>query len=281
MKYLPWILGPLAAAFLFSATTPASAAIVTIDTSSNEFRSGLENQGWWPPTIGYSNNTESDYHFVGWSTPGYSDTEVRSFFSFYLDPALLANSTITGASFIIRKGESGGDATQETIGLFDVTSPLATVMHNVSSNFPVWTDLGTGTSYGTYTFPIGGNPDENLFIPLDSAAIAAMNAQFGSYFTMGAAITSGDGFIFRQNPGALGIQALALEITPVPEPSTIALFVFALGILAFCRASRQGKAVALRYQVGPSGRALGWCAPPQIVVAFQSREDPSTYWMPQ
>jgi hypothetical protein len=235
MKYLRWIFAPLAAVFLFSATS-ASAALVTIDTSLNEFRPGLENQGWWPPTIGYSNNTDSDSHFVGWSTPGYSDTEVRSFFSFYLDPALLKNSIITGASFIIRKGESGGDAAQETISLFDVTSPLSTVMHNVSSNFSVWTDLGTGTSYGNYMYAPGGNPDENLVIPLDGTALAAMNAGFGSYFTMGAAITSGDGFIFRQNPGSLGVQALALEITPVPEPSAIALFVLALGMLAFWHA---------------------------------------------
>jgi len=236
MKYLPWIFAPLAATFLFSATTSASAALVTIDTSLNEFRPGLENQGWWPPTIGYSNNTDSDSHFVGWSTPGYSDTEVRSFFSFYLDPALLNSSTITGASFIIRMGESGGDGPQETLGLFDVTSPLATVMHNVSSNYSVWTDLGTGVSYGTYTYPTGGNPDANLVIPLDGAALAAMNAGIGSYFTMGAAITSGDGFIFRQTPGSLGVQALALEITPVPEPSTLALLVLALGMLAFWHA---------------------------------------------
>ena len=236
MKYLPWIFGPLTAAFLFSAAGSASAGLVTIDTSSNEYRSGLENQGWWPPTIGYSNNTDSDDHFVGWSTPGFSDTEVRSFFSFYLDPALLNNSTITGASFIIRKGESGGDGVQEAIGFFDVTSPLATVMHNVSSNFGVWTDLGTGMSYGTHTYATGGNPDENLVIPLNAAALAVMNAGFGSYFTMGAAITSGDGFIFRQNPGALGIQALLLETTPVPEASAIALFVLALGMMAFWHA---------------------------------------------
>ncbi len=236
MKMLPWIFAPLAAVFLFSLPTSASAALVTIDTTLNEFRRGLENQGWWPPTIGYSNNTDSDSHFVGWSTPGYSDTEVRSFFTFYLDPALLNNSTITGASFIIRKGDSGGDAAQETLGFFDVTSPLATVMHNVSSNFSIWTDLGTGTSYGNYVYTTGGNADENLVIALDGAALAAMNAGIGSYFTMGAAVTSGDGFIFRQNPGSLGVQSLALETTPVPEPSAIVLLVLSLGLLAFWHA---------------------------------------------
>jgi hypothetical protein len=45
--------------------TPALADLVVIDTSLNPLRPGLENQGWWPPTLGFSNFEESDVYFTG------------------------------------------------------------------------------------------------------------------------------------------------------------------------------------------------------------------------
>lgn len=214
----------------------AAATTVLIDSSLNQYRPGLENQGWWPPTLGYSNFAESDYHFTGW-TGSYPDTEVRSFFAFFLDPALLAGARVTAATLIVRKGGSAGDAGQETLGLFDVTSALSLVMHNVSTNAGVWTDLATGVSYGTKTFDVGGNPEENLEISLTSAGVQAINASIGDYFTLGAAITSGYGYVFGQS-GAQGTQALALEIS-VPEPTTAAILSLALiAIGAFERRRR-------------------------------------------
>lgn len=228
-----------AAATWLAMTLPAAAGTITIDTSLDPYRPGLENQGWWPPTIGYSNNSESDDHFVGWSTPGFADTEVRSFFSFSLGGAMLDGATVTSASLVVRRGEGRGDAPQETVGVFDVTSPLATVMHNVSTNVAVWTDLGTGVSYGAQTFPVAGNPDDTLVIPLNSAGVAAINAAIGTYFTVGAALTSGDGMMFRQSPGSLGTQALVLVVAPVPEPRSLALLAVGLLLIAL-RGRREG-----------------------------------------
>jgi len=57
------------------------------------------------------------------------------------------------ATFIARRGLAGGDA-QETLGLFDATSPIAVVAHNVTANTVIWTDLGSGIAYGSSTLAI-------------------------------------------------------------------------------------------------------------------------------
>lgn len=206
--------------------TPASADLVVIDTSLSPLRPSLENQGWWPPTLGFSNFEESDVYFTGRPVGSETDTEVRSFFSFFIDPALIRDAAITSAAFIVRRGMARGDTAQETLGIFDVTSPIGVVMHNVSSNVAVWTDLGTGTSYGTYTFDVTGDPDANLYIPLNGAALAAIQTSVGDYFTFGAAITSGEGFVFGGS-SAFGTQALALQ-TSVSEPQTVMLLLLSL-----------------------------------------------------
>jgi hypothetical protein len=233
---MPGAIYVLSLIVLFFVTTPAQAAVVLFDTSVNPLRSGLENQGWWPPTLGYSNFEESDYHFTGW-TGVYPDTETRSFFSYYLDPVYFAGQTITGATFIARKGISSGDTTQEILSLFDVATPTALVAHNVTTNYAIWTDLGTGTLYGSLTFNVGGNPDENLLIPLNAAALTDIASSIGGYFTVGAALTSGPGYVFGLS-GAEGTQALALELSPLPEPIALTLMALGLTGLAMRRARR-------------------------------------------
>jgi hypothetical protein len=206
--------------------TPASADLVVIDTSLNPLRPGLENQGWWPPTIGFSNFEESDVYFTGRPVGSETDTEVRSFFSFFVDPTLIRGGAITSAALVVRRGTAQGDTAQETLGFFDVTSPIGAVMHNVSSNVAVWTDLGAGTSYGTYTFDVVGDANTNFYIPLNGAALAALQSSIGDYFTFGAAITSGEGFVFGGS-SSLGTQALALQVS-VPEPGTTMLLLIGL-----------------------------------------------------
>lgn len=212
-------------------SSAALASPLTIDSSFHPYRTGLENQGWWPEVLGYSNTSETDSYWTGWSGD-FPDTELRSFFSFYLDPSLLAGMVVTDASLILRRYDAQGDAPQETLGLFDVTSPLATVMHNVGSNFAVWSDLGSGVSYGSLTFDVQGDPLDDLVIALTPAAVAAINSGIGGYFTIGGAIVSGQGSIFRQS-GPEGTQALALNVAPVPEPSSLALLLAGLGLIAF------------------------------------------------
>ena len=128
-------------------------------------------------------------------------------------------------------GHRWDDTAQETLGFFDVTSPLGLVAHNVGSNVAVWTDLGSGMSYGSYTFDVAGDENANFYIPLNGDALAAIQSSIGDYFTVGAAVTPGEGFVFGGS-GAHGTQALVLQVS-VPEPATVVtLFVglFALGV---------------------------------------------------
>jgi len=234
-------------------------AIVTIDTGHNALRPGLENQGWWPPTLGFSNFEESDSYFTGRPVGAHDDTEVRSFFSFFLDPALIGNRSITSAALILRRGDAQGDTLQETLGFFDVTSPLSLVAHNVLANVAVWTDLGTGVSYGSYTFDVLGDADSNFYIPLNSVALAAIQSSVGQYFTIGAAITSGEGFVFGGS-GAHGTQALELQVS-VPEPATLAMLVLGLFVLAVAgRPHSRGSFLVVREESRLSGwlKIFGW-----------------------
>ena len=207
---------------------PAAAAPIVIETSLNPLRPGLENQGWWPPTLGFSNFEESDSYPTGRFTPGFADTEVRSFFAFHLDPALLAGRTIESAMLRITRYEARGhDAPVETIGFFDVTSDLAAVAHNVATNFDIWTDLGSGVLYGLADYAVDADPASALEAPLNGAALAAIQASVGGYFAVGAAIQSGDAVLFSGS-GPEGTQALVLQIAEVAEPGGLALLLLGL-----------------------------------------------------
>jgi hypothetical protein len=204
--------------------TAATAEIIRIDTFEQPIRPGLENQGWWPPTLGFSNFTPTDRYFIGRTSPGLDDTEVRSFFSFYVDPATLAGRTPETATLLIQRYGTFTDDPLETVGFFDVGTPADELANNVMTDVAIWNDLGSGTSYGTFDVLAGGSPSDVLSFALNDAALSAIAAAGGGYFSVGAAVLTGDGIVFAGGEPA-GVQALELRFLEVAEPGALGLLV--------------------------------------------------------
>lgn len=220
----------LVASFLFSAS--ASASLITIDTSLNSLNSPADNQGWWRSS-GVNNNPTNDNYITG----NYLADNYRSYFSFDLSGLV---GTVTSATFEVRRYSQDGDV---SLGLYDVSTAADQLALRDISRPDIYSDLGTGASYGSF-FVLDGDTLDTLSFDLNLAAITDINSVIGTdFFSIGAAVL-GQGGIFAasgQEPGNNGvgyIQRLVLDINAVPEPSTLVLFLLSISGLGFFRSKQ-------------------------------------------
>jgi len=128
------------ALFLFAASGVASATSMTLSTADNPFDPGVLNQGWWSQTISVTDDNDN-FAFGG---------SYRNFFTFDLSPV---SQTITAATLRINGTSTSGSGSYPiTYGVFDVSTAAATLNNNVGTSSSIWTDLGSGTSYGSAVF---------------------------------------------------------------------------------------------------------------------------------
>ncbi|AFY47866.1 RHS repeat-associated core domain protein [Nostoc sp. PCC 7524] len=201
--------------------TPTITAITSnFDTSDSQIRPGADNQATFT-NISQFNFTDaiSDYA-IGEGFNVFTNLPVgpvfRSAVSFDLSSL---SSQVTSAKLQLLKNRTSGDPI-ETLGLFEVTTEINQLYTNriglVSPE--IFEDLGTGTSYGTFDVATGGNPSEILEFELNEAAIAAINAASGDFFSIGLALLSANPnnttqaaeYLFAFS-GNAGIQRLVLE----------------------------------------------------------------------
>jgi hypothetical protein len=190
---------------------PAYAATVEIDTSQSRLSGGL-NQGWWTAS-GPANIDANDNYIVG----VHDGAEYRDFFSF--DLRLVSEQlTVVAATLRVNAGFSNAGDDSETLALFDVSTDAASLNTNDATNAAIFADLGTGRSYGTFEVSRGlGNAVVSF--PLNSAAVADLNASRAGFFSIGGALASlsgrGEEFLFG---GSEGTPArLTLEAFPLPR----------------------------------------------------------------
>lgn len=153
--------------------------------------------------------------------------DIRSYFVFDLSSVALPIESAKLALSQPANGFSSADPS-ESYELHDVVSPVSQLMFGVPG-VAVHTDLGTGVVYGSRTITAADNGTV-VEIELNAAAINALNSSH-SLFAFGGSITTLDnvanneyafGFTFR------GTEIIELQLTVVPEPSTLLL----LGIVA-------------------------------------------------
>lgn len=152
------------------------------NTSDSEFTPGFKNQGWWSPAPN-QNFAENDNYGVG---RGASFIH-RNFFTFDLS---FLSGTVVAATLEVRRGVYASPNSEETLGLFDVSTPAAILNNNTGTNDAIFDDLGTGQSYGIYIVSSSGNPDDLLRFPLNAAAVADINNARGGFFSIGGALLS-------------------------------------------------------------------------------------------
>ena len=152
----------------------------------------------------------------------YISTADRSFFNFDLSSII---NTIASATFKIslEKSRWSPDET-ETLGIFDYGGSIPALVDN-TGGVAAYTDLGTGTLYGSGTASTSATTG-TLNIIINAAGLSDLNAAIGGDFAVGGALTSLGGssneYLFGSSSGPPP-TLFELEIAPVPEPATMLL----------------------------------------------------------
>lgn len=153
--------------------------IRVFSTGQSRLQAGTPNQGWWGSIANFSSN---DNYIVG-AVP--SDGFVaRDFFTFDLSSL---GRHVVFARLDIFSATLEGDPI-ERLGLFDVSTPAATLNANNGRNRSVYDDLGSGTSYGVFDVDTKQD-DQWLSLRLNQAAVRDINTT-RRWFSIGGRLLS-------------------------------------------------------------------------------------------
>jgi hypothetical protein len=204
----------------------AQAGVFVFNTSDSQITPGFENLGWWSDTQ-INSNTNENYG------TGQSTFRVRNFFTF--DLSSLSGTVVSATLELTRYRYISPDPT-ETIEFFDVSTPAATLNTNDGTSTTIYSDLGSGTSYGSFVVPrYTDSSTETLSFSLNAAAAAAISASNPGYFSIGGSLTTvglaGTEILFGLSQGS-GIQRLIVETADSPGaaavPEASSLFAWSL-----------------------------------------------------
>lgn len=226
---------------------PLAAAPITIPASSNGFYSS---NGVTVSTSGY---------FTGNCANCAPHGEFRAYVVFTLAPGL---STISSATLSLPFGNSvvsgyNSNDPSETLGLFDVSTTIATLTSGVGS-LAVFTDLGTGAAFGSVVVLSSTVSPGHVDVVLNAAGLAYLNSRIGSSAAFGLALTSlgfnGSDEVLFNGSGA-SHPSLAIDSTgaATPEPSTVSL-VLVGGLLALVNRFRRPTLRKVSPYGGPPGK---------------------------
>ncbi|MBA4015842.1 MAG: hypothetical protein C0483_01505 [Pirellula sp.] len=155
--------------------------------------------GWWN-SLGSHTSSNNNY-VVGYGSSESADR--RNFFVF--DLASVSQSILT-AQLRLQNPSSGytsSDAS-ESYALFDVSTALAALQGSGSGQTAIYTDLGTGVTYGGQTVTSASN-GQIVLVDLNAAGLSYLNSVRGSKGVIGGAITTivgtADQFVFGYTAG--------------------------------------------------------------------------------
>jgi hypothetical protein len=170
-------------------------AVVTLDSTDT---------GWWDEN---GDNTPGNTNYL---TGLYSADLYNSFYVFNLSGI---TQPIASAELGIYNPTSGYTSSNpsETLGFFDVSTPIASLEAGGAGQTSIYQDLGTGVSYGTTTVS-AADDGETVTSSLDAAAISAMNADLANQFAIGGSLTSPTvgGYVFGFSGGTSATLQLNL-----------------------------------------------------------------------
>jgi hypothetical protein len=190
-------LAAVTGAVALGATAAQAATVQTLTTSQSAFDPGVKNQGWWSGTI--ANNDSNDNYIV---TAG----SERDFFTFDARSACRA----LGATLRLTRFDQTGPL---TFSLWDVATPAPVLNANDGTSQTIYDDLGSGTTFGSFTVAPGSATDV-LSFPLNAAGVAAFNAARGGFFSVGGSAAP-EGYVYGfSGPPAGGVQALTATCAP-------------------------------------------------------------------
>jgi len=166
----------------------ANGDVEMVGTNDAEIRNGLDNQGWWSPTRA---NTASNTNYLTGVSNGY---DFNSFFVFALGNAYDPDAQVVSATLSFVDPGNSGIPPAADLSIWDVTTPIDTLVDTVGTSQTIYNDLGSGILYGSTV--VGASSTQNIQVNLDAAAIDAINNEFvgitqgdSDYFAFGASLT--------------------------------------------------------------------------------------------
>ncbi len=246
----PW---PLVLAALLVCATAPNAAAATIDATDRFWygNDGTHPQPAQPQFPDIVNYVAGDCRGATCLDVGID--EFRNFFVFDLSgvtapivAATLRLHNTDGTNLFPNNVGFFSDTGSETYLVSEVSTAISSLLAG-TGGVAVFDDLGSGTPFGsiTATSAVNGTFVE---IALNSAAIAALNLA-SDLFAFGGAITTLNGvpdeetlFAFSGN----NLSDTQLEVTVVPEPSTVLLLAAGIALLGALRTRRAPVPLRLR-----------------------------------
>jgi hypothetical protein len=184
-------------------------------TKDKPFKAGSPNQGWWSATL---DNWNGNANYAVGIAEG---VELRDFFTFHLASV---RSRVIFARLEISARTNDGDALGgdpiETLGLFDVSTPARRLNLNRGADEDIFTDLGSGVSYGSFEVDTLASPDV-LSFRLNQKAIRDINRHRGQYFSVGGRLLSaepgsGEQYLFGYTNETQSAR-LVMKVAPGPR----------------------------------------------------------------
>lgn len=221
-----------ALAALAGSPRTSSASTITLDASL---------RGWYLDN-GYALAGKANQNYVAGDL---YNREHRNWFTFDLSGVagtVVAATLLLDNPIVSDQGAAPGYASadpSETYSVFDV-SAANTASLGLGSSVPIFTDLGSGTHYGSVTATAASN-GTTVAIALNTDALASINAVLGGTIAFGGAITTLDGnlsteerlFAWTHGQGTvpsstnsasrLQLTTAAVASAPVPEPASLLL----------------------------------------------------------
>jgi len=215
--------------YLMTFTGYAAAATYTLTATDS---------GWYTTVNGH--NPDNNNFIVGNCC---GDGEHRNFFVFDLSGV---SGNITSATLEIETRSISTPDPSETWALYDISTPIATLIAGgISAS--IFTDLGSGTSYGNVT--VANDYKGIVSVSLNASAVVALNTAKGTSFALGGAITTLGGaydeYIFG-NSESDHIRRLTLQtndFTAIPTMTEWGMIIFmmfaGLGAAYYLRRQRR------------------------------------------
>lgn len=214
--------------FLFSfalctaaVVAPAQAGTVTLSWLD----SGAYDQ------FGIHTPTNTNY-IAGKCTDCYGGSGV-SYRNFFVFDARAVTGTITSATLRLRNGYV---ASRGLYSVFDVTTPVATLLQGGEGQFATYDDLGSGVAYGSAFLERTDTTGSALIdVALNDAALSALNARDDLFALGGSYAGAWHAFGGTNTDERRQLILEIAEAAEVPEPSSIALLALGLGVVGVGR----------------------------------------------
>ena len=178
---------------------------------------------------------------TGWTTHDGKPLLSRGYMVFSLQPVLNStpwNYRVVGAELELSRVTYLSPDAVETLGIFDVTTPVATLESRFDADPAIFSDLGSGVQYAAVTLSAGGN--DRMTIPLNADAVRDIRRTQGGLFSLGLSLlTARPSYVAEESLfSSGGWVEFRILIAPVPEPSAIQVAIASLFGLPLLRRHR-------------------------------------------